>query len=118
MVTDSPETVVRKYYEYADAEQYDDLLACVAEEIRYERPGQQAIEGRESLRSFFVEERSIEDGSHKIEDIVVEDDTIAVRGSFSGVLGDQEVTIGFAAFHELDDGEIARQYAFTDRDEV
>ena len=118
MTARSPESVVRSYYEYVDAEQYDDLVACFAEDVRYERPGQPAIAGREDLRSFYLEGRPLEDGSHEIRDVVVDGNTVAVRGSFSGLQNGQEVAFGFADFHELEAGEIVRRYTFTDRDEV
>ncbi|PSQ61929.1 MAG: ketosteroid isomerase [Halobacteriales archaeon SW_8_66_22] len=118
MTARSPESVVRSYYEYVDAEQYEDLVACFAEDIRYERPGQPGIEGREALRSFYLEGRPLDDGSHEIHDVVVNGNTVAVRGSFSGLQDGREVSFGFADFHELDDGEIVRRYTFTDRDEV
>lgn len=118
MADRSPEEVVRSYYEFVDAEQYEDLVACFAEDIRYERPGQPDIEDREDLRRFYHDQRPLDDGSHKIHDVVVDGDTVGVRGSFSGLQGDGHVEFGFADFHELEDGEIARRYTFTDRDEV
>ncbi|AEH36647.1 nuclear transport factor 2 family protein [Halopiger xanaduensis] len=113
-----PETVVRDYYEYVDAERYDDLVDLFAEDIRYERPGQGAIAGREELREFYLDGRPLEEGSHEVHDMVVEGSTVAVRGSFAGLQGDERVEFDFADFHEFEDGKIARRYTFTDRDEV
>ncbi|GAB3666451.1 nuclear transport factor 2 family protein [Halopiger thermotolerans] len=113
-----PETVVRDYYEYVDAGRYDALVDLFADDIRYERPGQGAITGREELREFYLDGRPLEEGSHEVRDVVVEGDTVAVRGSFSGIQGDENVEFDFADFHEFEDGTIARRYTFTDRDEV
>ena len=118
MTARSPESVVRSYYEYVDAEQYDDLVACFSEEIRYERPGQEPIVGRSELRSFYLDGRPLDDGSHEIHDVVVDGGTVAVRGTFSGRQGGDRVEFDFADFHELEDGEIRRRYTFTDRDEL
>jgi uncharacterized protein len=118
MVDDDPETVVRDYYEAVDDERYDGLGALFTEDIRYERPGQGAITGREALREFYLEGRPLEEGSHEVHDIVVDGTTAAVRGSFSGRQGGETVEFGFADFHEFADGKIARRYTFTDRDEV
>lgn len=118
MTDTGPEAVVREYYEHVDAERYDDLVALFAEDVRYERPGQGAIEGRDELRTFYEDERPLEDGEHEIHDIVVDDDTAAVRGTFSGRQGGTAVEFGFADFHELHDGTIVRRYSFTDRDTV
>ncbi|RKD98399.1 nuclear transport factor 2 family protein [Halopiger aswanensis] len=113
-----PESVVRDYYEYVDAERYDDLVDLFADDVRYERPGQGAITGREELREFYLDGRPLEEGSHEVHDIVVEEDTVAVRGSFTGLQGDERVAFDFADFHEFEDGKISRRYTFTDRDEV
>ncbi|OIB58459.1 nuclear transport factor 2 family protein [Natrialba sp. SSL1] len=118
--THDPESIVRDYYDTVDDERYDDLVELFTEDVRYERPGQGAITGREALREFYLEGRPLENGSHEVHDVVVDDqtNTAAVRGSFSGVQHGESVEFGFADFHELEDGRIARRYTFTDRDEV
>jgi uncharacterized protein len=113
-----PRSVVEEYYEAVDDECYDDLVALFSEDVRYERPGQGAITGREKLREFYLEGRPLEDGRHEIHDIVVEGATAAVRGSFSGRQRGGSVEFGFADFHEFEDEKIARRYTFTDRDKV
>ncbi|MFC7059052.1 nuclear transport factor 2 family protein [Halovenus salina] len=114
----TPESTVRKYYELVDAEQYDDLVALFAPDVRYERPGQGAIEGRDALREFYLDGRPLEEGSHELHDVVVEGQTVAVRGTFSGVQNGDQVAFDFADFHEFADGHIHRRYSFTDRDEI
>ena len=118
MTDTTPESIVREYYELVDADRYDDLVTLFADDIRYERPGQQAIEGKPSLRRFYEEERPLEDGSHEVHTVVVDGDTVAVRGTFSGRQAGTAVEFDFADFHEFEDGEIARRYTFTDRDEI
>lgn len=118
MTDTDPESVVREYYDLVDADRYDDLVALFSEDVRYERPGQNAIEGRDALLAFYEEGRPLEDGSHEVHDVVVDGDTAAVRGSFSGLQSGDAVEFGFADFHEFENGEIARRYTFTDRDEV
>ncbi|MFC4439377.1 MULTISPECIES: nuclear transport factor 2 family protein [Natrialbaceae] len=118
MVDDDPEAVVRDYYEAVDDERYDDLVELFTEDVRYERPGQGAITGREELREFYLEGRPLEDGAHEVHDVVVDGNTVAVRGSFSGRQGGDTVEFEFADFHEFENGAIARRYTFTDRDEV
>jgi ketosteroid isomerase-like protein len=118
MDEDERESVVRRYYELVDAERYDDLVALFAEDVSYERPGQDPIEGRAALRTFYEEGRPLTDGSHEVHDVVVDGDTIAVRGTFSGRQGGERIGFGFADIHEFDGGEIAQRHSFTDRDEV
>jgi ketosteroid isomerase-like protein len=110
---------VRAYYDYVDAEDYESLFGLFADDVVYERPGQPAIEGMDDFRAFYEEGRPLEDGSHEVHDVVADGDMVAVRGSFSGVQGGDEVSFGFADFHEFgDDGRIVRRYTFTDRDTV
>ena len=112
------EATVRRYYELVDESAYDDLVALFAEDVRYERPGQSAIEGREALREFYEEGRPLENGSHELESVVVDGDTAAARGRFTGCQDGASVAFAWADFHEFDGDHIARRYTFTDRDEV
>lgn len=113
-----PESAVRRYYELVDEGAYDELVALFAADVTYERPGQPAIEGRDALRAFYEDGRPLEAGSHEVHSVVSDGETVAVRGTFSGLQDGERVSFDFADFHEFEDGEIARRYTFTDRDEV
>ncbi len=113
-----PESTVRRYYELVDDGAHDDLVALFAEDVRYERPGQAAIEGRAALREFYEAGRPLEDGSHEVDAVAVDGDTVAVRGRFRGRQDGETVAFAWADFHEFDGDRIARRYTFTDRDEV
>lgn len=113
-----PDTV-RAYYEAIDAENYEELFSYFDEDVVYERPGQDAIEGIEDLRTFYLEGRPLEEGSHELHSLVVDGDTVAVRGSFSGVQDGTTVEFGFADFFEFTGaGTIGRRFTYTDRDTV
>jgi len=113
------EAAVRAYYEYVDEEAYEDLFALFAEDVVYERPGQPPIEGLVDFEAFYREGRPLENGSHELHAIVVDGDTAAVRGTFTGEQDGEPVSFGFADFHVFDEsGAIARRYTFTDRDTV
>lgn len=114
----SPESTVRRYYDLVDADAYEELVSLFAEDVRYERPGRETIEGRDALRRFYEEGRPLSNGRHEVLDVVADGDTVAVRGEFSGELDGEAVSFAFADFHEFDEGEIARRYTFTDRDAV
>lgn len=110
---------VRSYYEYVDDEAYEELFALFADDIVYERPGQSSIDGIEAFREFYHEGRPLEDGTHAVDRIVAEADTVAVSGRFSGVQDGTEVAFGFADFHTFDDdGLITHRITYTDRDTV
>lgn len=110
---------VREYYRYVDDEAYEDLFSLFAEDIRYDRPGSEAIEGMDDFRRFYLEERPLEDGTHEVLSVVPDGDTVAVRGRFQGDQGGTTVQFGFADFHRFDDiGNIAERWTYTDRDTV
>ncbi|WP_227354961.1 nuclear transport factor 2 family protein [Haladaptatus salinisoli] len=110
---------VRSYYDYIDAEAYEDVFELFAEGVVYERPGQRSLSGMDEFREFYLEDRPLEDGEHEVDQLVVGEDTVAVRGRFSGVQDGERVSFGFADFHRFDeDGRIAKRITYTDRDEV
>ncbi|MFP4590735.1 MAG: nuclear transport factor 2 family protein [Halobacteriales archaeon] len=112
------DATVRRYYRLVDEGSYDDLVRLFAEDVRYERPGQGAIEGREALLRFYEEGRPLSEGEHAVDAVVVDGDVAAVRGRFVGRQAGERVAFGFADFHEFEGDLIARRYTFTDRDEV
>lgn len=112
------EATVRRYYDLVDAEDYETLYELFSDDIVYYRPGQSPIEGKAAFRAFYEEGRPLEDGSHEVLRVVVDGDTAAVQGRFSGVQNDEPVDFGFADVHEFDDETIARRWTYTDRDEV
>ena len=114
-----PQSVLESYYEYVDAGDTEALLELFADDVRYERPGQGVIEGIDELREFYERDRPLEDGRHEVDRLLVDGDTAAVRGRFSGIQGGDEVAFGFADHHEFDaDGLIADRWSYTDRDTV
>lgn len=114
-----PEEIVREYYDRVDAEDVEGLLALFADDVRYDRPGQDAIDGIDDLRTFYERDRPLEDGSHEVAHVLVDGRHVAVRGTFSGVQGGETVSFDFADHHEFDaDGLIANRWTYTDRDTV
>ncbi len=114
----SNEATVRRYYDLVDAGDYDALVDLFTEDVVYERPGQTTIEGRAALREFYEEGRPLSNGSHELHAVVLDGDTVAVRGTFRGEQDGETVELGFADFHEFADGAIARRDTYTDRDTV
>lgn len=113
------EETIREYYEYVDSEAYDDLFALFSEDVVYHRPGQESIDGMGEFEEFYREVRAIERGTHTVIDLTVDDDTIAVRGRFSGVLEGQQVEFGFADIHQFnDEGLIEERWTYTDTGRV
>ncbi|NIB98746.1 nuclear transport factor 2 family protein [Halobacterium sp. R2-5] len=109
---------LREYYDAVDDDRIDDLLDLFADDVVYDRPGQQSIEGKDDLETFYREGRPLEDGSHTVHDVLVDGSRAAVRGTFSGVQDGEDVEFGFADVHVFEDGRIAKRYTYTDRDTV
>lgn len=117
MTTANPEAV-RSYYDYIDAEEYESVFSLFASDVTYKR-GESTISGMDQFREFYLENRPLEDGTHEIHAVVSEDDTVAVRGEFTGVQDGEEVAFGFADFHRFDsEGKITERWTYTDRDKV
>jgi ketosteroid isomerase-like protein len=115
----SIESRTRAYYEYVDEEAYEDLFDLFADSIVYERPGQDEIRGMDAFRQFYLAERPLEEGSHTIHDVLVDGDTAAVRGTFSGIQDGSRVEFDFADFLVFDENrKVTHRYTYTDRDSI
>lgn len=115
----SPRETAERYYEVVDEGDYERLVELFSPDARYERPGQDVIEGREALLEFYETGRPLSNGSHRLHELVADGDTVAVRGTFEGEQDGGFVSFGFADFHVFDDeGRIAVRYTYTDRDTV
>lgn len=109
------EETLRAYYEAVDAEEYDRLFDLFAEDVVYHRPGQPPLEGIEEFRAFYLHDRPIEEGTHEVEAMCRDGDTVVVRGTFEGTLDGEAVSFGFADFHEFDEeGAICKRWTYTD----
>lgn len=113
-----PEAIER-YYEYVDREAYDELFDLFADDVTYRRPGQEPIEGIDEFRRFYREVRTIERGTHAVDELIDDGETIAARGRFDGTLDGQQVEFGFVDVHRFnDDGEIESRWTYTDTGRV
>lgn len=106
----------RYYYERVDAGDVAAVLDWFAEDAVYHRPGYLPMLGREALRRFYGGERVIESGAHHLDELVVQDRRVAVRGRFVGRLRDgSAVEVGFADFLAYDaDGRVRERRSFFD----
>jgi ketosteroid isomerase-like protein len=91
--------VVQKYYAEVDKGVVDEVVALFEVDAEYSRPGYAHMNGREAIRSFYVDDRIIESGVHNIESMVSDSKTVAVEGSFKGtVRGGANAQVKFADF--------------------
>lgn len=97
--------VTHRYYRAVDSGDVAGVVQWFAEDGVYHRPGYEPMRGQEALRAFYGSERLIESGRHRIDQLMVEGRSVAVRGVFTGRLKDgAEVTVGFCDFVDYDEG--------------
>ncbi len=104
---------VRRYYELVDGGDLEAMYALFADDVVYDRPGYEPLEGMAAFRAFYEDERVIEEGVHTVDGLVVDGDHVAVEGAFAGSLRDgTEVHLRFADFFTLRDGLIVRRNTY------
>ncbi|MGO0577311.1 nuclear transport factor 2 family protein [Ornithinimicrobium panacihumi] len=98
----------RHYYERVDAGDLQGVLDWFADDAVYRRPGYEPLRGREALADFYGGVRVIDEGTHTLEEVLVQDRQVAVRGRFDGTLKDgSTVSLGFADFIRYDEADRA-----------
>lgn len=91
--------IVQNYYAEIDKGDVEQVVALFEVDAEYSRPGYAHLRGRDAIRSFYVDDRVIESGMHRIESIVSDSGTVAVEGSFKGtVRGGADTEVKFADF--------------------
>lgn len=82
--------------------------ACV-----YDRPGFAKLEGLESVTRFYMQDRPIRSGVHRIEDVVESERTACAIGTFEGRLkSGADISLRFADHYVFEDGRIAERRTF------
>lgn len=79
--------LARQYYTLVDSGDIDNMLQLFSVDVTYNRCGED-VNGLEEMTVFYKEKRTLQ-GSHSIESMIVEGDTVVVRGVFNGK-NDQE----------------------------
>ena len=111
-------SILNEYYSLVDANEYDDLYTLFSDDVTYERPGTETIQGKAEFRHFYEHERPLSNGSHSVDQIIVDGNTAVVKGQFAGILDGTHVSFGFADIHVFDGSQITDRYTYTDRDTV
>lgn len=108
------EKCVRTFYDRVDRGDVPGLAALFAEGCVYHRPGYAPYVGRAGVEKFYGAERTIRDGAHNIESVIVTGREAAVQGSFAGTLHDgSPVALRFADFFHFDDkGRVTRRETY------
>lgn len=105
--------LVREYYRLVDANEFAGLVSLFAEDAEYDRPGYNTIFGREALRRFYLDERVIERGEHRIESILTEGREVVAFGDFIGVAKSGEpLRVGFCDRFLFESGSIQKRTTY------
>lgn len=109
---DSRETI-RDYFAAVDANDFDRVLELFDDQVVYERPGYEPIQGKERLRRFFTEDRVIATGRHDIEGLLAEGDRVTAWGAFKGKSRTGvDLSEGWCDVYELRDARICRRRTY------
>lgn len=104
------EDIVRTYYDLVDAQRTEDLISLFHDDVVYERQGTPTIVGLAALRRFYEQDRVIDSGAHRLDQVLSGEDWVAVRGGFEGLLRDgSRVSLRFTDWHHFQDGKIIRR---------
>jgi ketosteroid isomerase-like protein len=110
---------IRRYYDNIDAGDLEAVFELFADDVTYHRPGNEPLEGMDEFRWFYREGRPLSDGSHAVDAVVADGDTVAVRGRFEGRQDGERVAFGFADVHRFDDdGQVTERWTYTDTGDV
>ncbi|GAA0666750.1 nuclear transport factor 2 family protein [Natronoarchaeum mannanilyticum] len=107
---DSPEELVRAFYDALDEHAYDDLRGLLDPEFVQERPDR-TFEDREAFVAFMREDRPQTDTTHEIERVFVDEDRAAVQGRLLDSSGEE--LFRFADVHDVEDDRIVHLRTYT-----
>lgn len=104
---------IERYYALVDEGDLEQMLALFADDCVYERPGMEPLRGKDQLEAFYRDQRVIESGGHTLHMLMVDDNTVAVEGTFDGTLRDgRDVSVRFADVFELGDGLVTNRRSY------
>jgi ketosteroid isomerase-like protein len=92
--------IIQLYYQKIDEKDIDTVLNLFKDDALYER-AETNFKGKKSLRQFYHHDRKLT-GTHTLNHIYAQDDTVMVYGNFTGTNGkNQNITIDFADFFRI-----------------
>jgi ketosteroid isomerase-like protein len=98
---------VRQLFDVIDGQEWNKLTEFFCEDVHYERPGYEPINGIAALLTFYRDVRIIQSGRHHLDQVVIDDSAGACWGRFLGQSrkGDP-IDVRFADVYSLHQGKI------------
>lgn len=108
-----PRDVVCNYFAAVDANDFDRLIELFDDEVVYERPGYDAIEGKQQLKRFYASERVIASGEHTVRGVVADGDRVTAWGDFRGTSRTgAQLSEGWCDVYQFRDARIYRRRTY------
>jgi ketosteroid isomerase-like protein len=105
--------VAERYYTLVDQRDFENLFRMFTDDVVYERGNYERIVGIEDFRAFYLKVRTIQAGKHTIDEILSDGESVAVRGTFDGVLtSGSPVHLEFMDLHKFRDSRIYYRYTY------
>jgi ketosteroid isomerase-like protein len=105
--------LIRDMFHRIDARDWQGLPAFFTEDVVYERPGYEPIQGIEDLLHFYREVRIIGSGAHQLSHIVVDSESGATWGRFTGLhRNGKPLDVRFADVYTFEDGRIKTRVSY------
>lgn len=99
--------LIAKLFEKVDSREWEGLREIFCDDIVYERPGYEPLEGFERVQYFYRNERVVASGTHHIERTVGDREAAACWGRFIGLhKNGSKINERFADVYTLRDGKI------------
>jgi branched-chain amino acid aminotransferase len=109
----APGNLVIRLFDKVDSRDWEGLRQVFCQDATYERPGYEPLMGLERVMKFYREERVIASGKHHLENIVLEENSGACWGRFTGVhKNGSAIDERFADVYRIKNGKIWNRQSY------
>lgn len=104
---------IRDMFKKIDTRDFEGLRAFFTEDATYERPGYEPLRGIDELLHFYREVRVIASGKHGLTRVVVDEESGASWGRFTGVhRNGKALDVRFADCYTFENGKIKTRESY------
>lgn len=104
---------IRDMFKNIDSRDFDNLRDFFTDDVVYERPGYEPIRGIDDLLHFYREVRVIACGGHGLTRVVVDDESGASWGRFTGThRNGKALDVRFADVYTFENGKIKTRESY------